>query len=99
MRILLIPIGSALAGAALLALATDPQFITPATAQVSTVSKAGVKGDRLDISRKRLCSSTEIDAAVRPNCVQPAAPTKSAPLARSVVVEITPSIGALSWHG
>jgi hypothetical protein len=96
MRTFLVTVSAALAAAALLAVVTDPQIIAPAKASVSTVSKVGVKGDRLDIGRPRNCSGEGADAAREQNCVRSPAPAKSAPLGRSVVVELAHSARAAS---
>jgi hypothetical protein len=97
MRHLVISISAAIAAAALLTITTEPRVGAPANAaQASTMSKVGVKGDRLDINRKRVCSSAQLNAAAQHNCMRPAAPTKSAPFERSVVVVLARGTRAIS---
>jgi len=97
MRHLVISISAAIAAAALLTITTEPRVGAPANAaQASTISNAGVKGDRLDINRKRICSSAQVNAAAQHNCMRPAAPTKSAPFERSVVVVLARGTRAIS---
>ena len=97
MRHLAISISAAIAAASLLTIATEPPVAAPANAtQASTMSKAGVKGDRLDINRKRVCSSAQVNAAAQHNCVRPTDPTKSAPFERSVVVALARGTRAMS---
>ena len=97
MRHLVISISAAIAAAALLTITTEPRVGAPANAaQASTISNAGVNGDRLDINRKRICSSAQVNAAAQHNCMRPAAPTKSAPFERSVVVVLARGTRAIS---
>ena len=97
MRHLVVSISAAIAAAALLTITTEPRVGAPANAaQASTISNAGVKGDRLDINRKRICSSAQVNAAAQHNCMRPAAPTKSAPFERSVVVVLARGTRAIS---
>ena len=99
MRKFFITVGAALAAAALLAIVTDPQIVAAAKADTSTAAKAAPKGDRLDIGRRGICAGAEAEAAREHNCVRSPPPAKSAPLARSVVVELAPATRRASWNG
>ncbi len=99
MRNFLVSMGAALTAAALVTIATERQVVTPAHAQAATVAKAAVKGDRLDINRKRVCSIGQPETGAQHNCIRPTVPTKSAPLLRSVFVKLAPDKEAKSWHG